>query len=369
MHENDKSGASLLNRITGMSLRQSTALVLGGGGFIGSHMVKRLKSEGFWVRAVDLKHPEFSVSPADEFVLGDLTDRTIVRTVLELRRNDRNMSGAASGVVTFDEVYQFAADMGGAGYIYAGEHDASIMHDSVSINLNVLEEQRLANEQTGYRETKIFYASSACVYPAYMQQQVDNPGLRERDAYPGDPDSEYGWEKLFSERLYVAYGREHGIPVRIARYHNVYGPEAVWEGGREKAPAALCRKVARAGSNGTVECWGDGEQTRSFLYIDDCIEATRRLMRSSCTEVINIGSDEMVSINHLIDIVARAAGYKINVTHINGPLGVRGRNSCNDRIRELLDWNHKVYLREGIQRTYAWIKQQIASKESIQSFG
>jgi len=352
-----------------MSWRRPAALVLGGGGFIGSHMVRRLKSEGFWVRAVDLKHPEFSVSSADDFILGDLTDRAFVRTVLDLRRIDRKVSETVSDEVSFDEVYQFAADMGGAGYIYAGEHDAAIMHDSVSINLNVLEEQRLANERTGRKATKIFYASSACVYPVHMQQDVDNPGLREGDAYPGDPDSEYGWEKLFSERLYLAYGRDHGIPVRIARYHNVYGPEGVWEGGREKAPAALCRKVARAGPNGTVECWGDGEQTRSFLYIDDCIEASCRLMRSPCTEVINIGSDEMVSINQLIGLVAEAAGYQVNVAHTYGPLGVRGRNSCNDRIRELLGWNYKTPLREGIQHTYAWIRQQIASKEPIRSSG
>lgn len=326
-----------------------TALVLGAGGFIGSHMVKRLKSERYRVRGVDLKYPEFSRHQADEFIIGDLRDQSFVNGMIE----------------SFDEIYQFAADMGGAGFIFTGENDAEIMHNSATINLNLLDAIKKTYDM-GRKNTKVFYSSSACVYPQEIQEETDNPGLREEDAYPANPDSEYGWEKLFSERLYLTYMRNHGIPVRVARYHNIYGPEGTWEGGREKAPAAMCRKVASVPSGGTIQCWGDGEQTRSFLYIDDCIEATRRLMESNCSEVINIGSEEMVTINRLIRLAADAAGKEINVEHVSGPLGVRGRNSQNDRIREVLDWDYDVPLSDGIHRTYAWVESQMVARETAQ---
>ncbi len=326
-----------------------TALVLGAGGFIGSHMVKRLKSERYRVRGVDLKYPEFSRHQADEFIIGDLRDQSFVNGMIE----------------NFDEIYQFAADMGGAGFIFTGENDAEIMHNSATINLNLLDAIKKTYDM-GRKNTKVFYSSSACVYPQEIQEETDNPGLREEDAYPANPDSEYGWEKLFSERLYLTYMRNHGIPVRVARYHNIYGPEGTWEGGREKAPAAMCRKVASVTSGGTIQCWGDGEQTRSFLYIDDCIEATRRLMESNCSEVINIGSEEMVTINRLIRLAADAAGKEINVEHVSGPLGVRGRNSQNDRIREVLDWDYDVPLSDGIHRTYAWVESQMVARETAQ---
>jgi len=337
-----------------------TALVLGAGGFIGSWMVKRLKEEGYWVRGVDLKHPEFSRHQADEFVIGDLRDKSFVNRVVEYKGQLGNFYNSVpyKMIEGFDEVYQFAADMGGAGFVFSGENDAEIMHNSATINLNVLD-AIVKTKGMGRKVPKIFYSSSACAYPAHVQEDVHNPGLREEDAYPANPDSEYGWEKLFSERLYLTYARNHGLDVRVARYHNIYGPEGTWEGGREKAPAAMCRKVASiVGEEGTVECWGDGKQTRSFLYIDDCIEATRRLMESNYHEVINIGSEEMVTINELISLAAQAAGKAVVIKHIDGPLGVRGRNSQNDRIRDCLRWDYTISLEEGIRRTYRWVEDQ-----------
>ena len=348
-------------------------LVLGAGGFIGSHMVKRLKSEGAWVRGVDLKHPDFSATAADEFVTGDLRDVDFVRRVIQYKGEQGNFFNAIPNylVETFDEIYQFAADMGGAGYIFTGEHDAEIMHNSASINLNLLEEQRKLNESYGDKwdskpvenrnTTKIFYSSSACMYPEHNQLDPNNPDCREESAYPANPDSEYGWEKLFSERLYLSYSRNYGIPVRIARYHNIYGPEGTWYGGKEKAPAAICRKVAYAGIADTIEVWGDGKQTRSFLYIDECIEATRRIMDSECTEPLNIGSEEMVTINQLVQIAAKVANKTISGDHVDVPhTGVRGRNSNNDLIRKKLGWDYNMTLEEGIRKTYNWIMSQIA---------
>ena len=330
-----------------MSQYKKTALVLGAGGFIGSHMVKRLRAEGYWVRGVDLKNTEFSSTQANEFVTGDLREVGLVAQVLDVNGD------------SFDEIYQFAADMGGAGFVFTGENDAEIMHNSCTINLNVLEEQRKFNEKLGKSTTKIFYSGSACMYPEYNQLDPDNPDCREESAYPAAPDSEYGWEKLFSERLYLAYNRNHGIPICIARYHNIFGPEGTWEGGREKAPAAICRKVAYLPeSGGAIEVWGDGLQTRSFLFIDECIEATWRLMQSDFQGPVNIGSEEMVTINQLVDTVAKVAGKDVNKIHIDGPLGVRGRNSNNDLIRENLGWDYQMTLEEGIAKTYAWIEEQ-----------
>ena len=336
---------------------------MGAGGFIGSHMVKRLKSEGAWVRGVDIKHPDFSASAADEFIIGDLRDVDVVRKVIEYKGEQGNYYNSVPNylIETFDEIYQFAADMGGAGFVFTGENDADIMHNSVSINLNVLEEQRKLNEITEQNKTKIFYSGSACMYPEHNQLDPDNPDCREESAYPANPDSEYGWEKLFSERLYFAYNRNHSIPVRIARYHNIFGPEGTWDGGREKAPAAICRKVAfLPESGGSIEVWGDGLQTRSFLFVDECIEATRRLMESDFIGPVNIGSEEMVSINQLVDITAKVAEKEVSKNHIDGPLGVRGRNSNNDLIREKLGWDYSQTLEEGIRITYNWISGQIS---------
>jgi GDP-D-mannose 3',5'-epimerase len=348
-----------------MSEYTKTALVLGAGGFIGSHMVKRLREEGYWVRGVDLKHPEFSSTRANEFVLGDLRDTRFVQRCVRFTGYLGNFYKdiADKFAEPFDEIYQFAADMGGAGFVFTGENDADIMHNSVSINLNVLEEQRKLNERTGANRTKIFYSGSACMYPEHNQLDPDNPDCREESAYPANPDSEYGWEKLFSERLYLAYNRNHGIPVRVARYHNIFGPEGTWEGGREKAPAAICRKVAELPAlGGTIEVWGDGLQTRSFLFVDECIEATRRLMDSDFLGPVNIGSEEMVTINQLVDTAARVAGKTVEKNHIDGPLGVRGRNSNNDLIREKLGWDYSQTLEEGIRKTYAWIAKQVANR-------
>ena len=345
-----------------MSQYKKTALVLGAGGFIGSHMVKRLKSEGYWVRGVDLKQPEFSKTEADEFIQGDLRDVDFVRRCIRYAGPYNNFYAQIVDkfLEPFDEIYQFAADMGGAGFVFTGENDADIMHNSVTINLNVLDEQHKWNETKGVNKTKIFYSGSACMYPEHNQLDPDNPDCREESAYPADPDSEYGWEKLFSERLYFAYNRNYGIPVRVARYHNIFGPEGTWNGGREKAPAAICRKVAELpGDEGTIDVWGDGKQTRSFLYIDECIEATRRLMDSDFMGPVNIGSEEMVTINQLVDTAAKVAGKKVEKNHIPGPLGVRGRNSNNDLIREKLDWDYSQSLEEGIRTTYNWITEQI----------
>ena len=343
------------------------ALVLGAGGFIGSHMVKRLRDEGYWVRGVDTKYPEFGESAANEFVQGDLTDKRFVQRVLEYKGDRGNFyySVPSRYIEPFDEIYQFAADMGGAGFVFSGENDADIMHNSVTINLNVLESQKQMNEDKGKNITKIFYSSSACAYPEFNQLDPNNPNCSEESAYPAQPDSEYGWEKLFSERLYFAYNRNHSIPVRVARYHNIFGPEGTWEGGREKAPAAICRKVATLPpEGGAIEVWGDGLQTRSFLFVDECIEATRRLMDSDFMGPINIGSEEMVTINQLVDTAAEVAEKKVTKIHIDGPLGVRGRNSNNDLIREKLNWDYEMTLKEGIRYTYYWINEQLKAKTS-----
>mgnify|MGYP001188558806 FL=1 len=345
-----------------MSEYTKTALVLGAGGFIGSHMVKRLREEGYWVRGVDLKCPDFSSSQAHEFVNGDLRDVGFVKRVLEFKgyRGNFYYSVPERYIESFDEIYQFAADMGGAGFVFTGENDADIMHNSVTINLNVLEEQRKLNERTEVNKTKIFYSGSACMYPEHNQLDPDNPDCRESSAYPANPDSEYGWEKLFSERLYFAYSRNYDIPVRVTRYHNIFGPEGTWDGGREKAPAAICRKVAYLPEEGgAIEVWGDGLQTRSFLFIDECIEASRRLMDSDFQGPVNIGSEEMVTINQLVDTAAKVAGKEVSKIHIDGPLGVRGRNSNNDVIRKAIGWDYSQTLEEGIRKTYTWIEGQI----------
>jgi nucleoside-diphosphate-sugar epimerase len=318
-------------------------LVCGAGGFIGGHLVKRLRSEGYWVRGVDLKHHEFSPTRANEFVIGDLRDPAVVRSVL----------------AEIDEVYQLAADMGGAGYIFTGEHDAAVMHNSAMINLNVLEFGR----EAGIR--KYFYSSSACMYPAYNQTDPDKPNCSEDSAYPAAPDSEYGWEKLFSERLYAAYQRNYGIEIRVARFHNIFGPEGTWSGGREKAPAAICRKVAEAPDGGEIEIWGDGKQTRSFLYIDECIEGIRRLMDSSFAGPVNIGSEEMVAINQLAEMAMEIAGKRLRVRHVDGPLGVRGRNSDNRLIRDRLGWAPSASLRAGLEVTYDWVSEQVATHHNV----
>ena len=341
-----------------------TALVLGAGGFIGSHMVKRLKKDGYWVRGVDLKYPEFSISEADEFVVRDLRDPDSMRRVIRYggQRGNFHAQIVDKFLEPFDEIYQFAADMGGAGYIFTGENDADIMHNSASININLLNEQLQWNQYKETNYTKIFYSSSACMYPSHNQLDPNNPDCREESAYPANPDSEYGWEKLFSERLYLAYHHNYNIPVRIARYHNIFGPEGTWEGGKEKAPAAICRKVANACDEDSIEVWGDGLQTRSFLYIDECIEATRRLMDSECTKPLNIGSEEMVTINQLVDITAKVAGKKITKVYVDGPTGVRGRNSNNDLVREELMWDYFMTLEEGIKKTYEWIRWQVSKQ-------
>jgi nucleoside-diphosphate-sugar epimerase len=346
-----------------MSQYVKKALVLGAGGFIGSHMVKRLRAEGYWVRGVDLKFPEFSEHQANEFVIGDLRDVTFVERVIQYKGDAGNFYKFVPSryLQGFDEIYQFAADMGGAGFVFTGENDANIMHNSVTINLNVLESVRKFNDFLGKNFTKILYSGSACMYPEYNQLDPDNPDCSEDSAYPADPDSEYGWEKLFSERLYFAYHRNYGIPVRVSRYHNIFGPEGTWDGGREKAPAAICRKVAELPEvGGTIEVWGDGEQTRSFLYIDECIEATRRMMDSDFIGPVNIGSEEMVRINQLVEITAKVAGIPVKRKHkMDAPLGVRGRNSNNDLVRSKLGWDYSMTLEEGISKTYAWIKQQV----------
>lgn len=323
-----------------------SALVCGAGGFIGGHLVKRLKDEGYWVRGVDLKEHEFSRLPADDFVIGDLREQTVVRSVV-----DR----------PFDDVYQLAADMGGAGYIFTGEHDANVMHNSATINLNVVEQARLAGVK------KIFYSSSACMYPEYNQKDPDNPKCSEDSAYPAAPDSEYGWEKLFSERLYLSYHRNYHMEVHIARFHNIFGPYGTWTGGKEKAPAAMSRKVAEADKGGTIEIWGDGKQTRSFLYIDECLDGVRRLMESNFLGPVNIGSEEMVTINLLAEMVMGIAGKPLSIKHIDGPLGVRGRNSDNKLIRAKLGWEPTLKLKDGLTKTYGWIEKQV--KANVRNAG
>jgi GDP-D-mannose 3', 5'-epimerase len=349
-----------------MSEYTKTALVLGAGGFIGSHMVKRLRAEGYWVRGVDLKYPEFSLTEANEFITGDLRDVRFVASCLQYKGDQGNFYQLVPDryITSFDEIYQFAADMGGAGFVFSGENDADIMHNSVSINLNVLEMQKERNRMSGVNKTKIFYSSSACMYPEHNQLDPNNPDCSEESAYPAAPDSEYGWEKLFSERLFFAYHRNYGIDVRVARYHNIFGPEGTWEGGREKSPAAICRKVAYLPEEGgTIEVWGDGLQTRSFLYIDECIEATRRLIDSDFIGPVNIGSEEMVTINQLVETAAKVSGKVVQKTYIDGPLGVRGRNSNNDLIRKELGWDYSQTLEEGIRKTYNWIVEQIGIKD------
>ncbi|MBU0499535.1 MAG: NAD-dependent epimerase/dehydratase family protein [Gammaproteobacteria bacterium] len=318
------------------------ALVCGAGGFIGSHMVKRLKREGLWVRGIDLKYPRYTETEADDFLIGDLRDPHVCRSAIDQR---------------FDEIYQFAADMGGAGFVFVGIHDADIMHNSATINLNVLDACRKRNNK------RIFYSSSACMYPEFNQLDPDNPNCAEDSAYPAQPDSEYGWEKLFSERLYLAFARNHGIEARVARYHNIFGPEGSWFDGREKAPAALCRKVASAKDGGEIEIWGDGKQTRSFMYVDECLEATCRLTRSDWIGPVNIGSDEMVTINQLAEMIIGISGKKIAIKHIDGPLGVRGRNSDNRLIEHKLGWRPSKPLIEGLRTTYEWVSQQVAANK------
>lgn len=313
-------------------------LVLGAGGFIGSHLVKRLKEEGNWIRGVDLKHPEFNTTVADEFIIGDLREQTVCRKVI---------------TEDIDEIYQLAADMGGAGYIFTGDHDADIMHNSAIINLNVVE------QIVAKKIKKVFYSSSACMYPAYNQEDPDNPLCTEESAYPAAPDSEYGWEKLFSERLFLSLMRNYKVDVHVARYHNIFGPEGTWAGGREKAPAAMCRKAAEAQDGSHIEVWGDGKQTRSFLFIEECVEATIRLMNSDFAGPVNIGSEEMVSINQLAQLVIDISGKNLSIKNIPGPEGVRGRNSDNTLIREKLGWDYKQPLKTGLELTYAWINNQV----------
>lgn len=314
------------------------ALVCGAGGFIGNHLVTRLKKEGYWVRGVDLKKPEYSKTKADEFVVGDLRDVKVCEKVLDQ---------------AFDRVYQLAADMGGAGYIFTGNHDADIMHNSATINLNMAEQAK--KMKVGV----MFYSSSACIYPERNQVDPNKPVCSEESAYPAAPDSEYGWEKIFSERLYMAYAKNHKLNVRIARFHNIFGPEGTWVGGKEKAPAAMCRKVAETKDGGTVEIWGDGKQTRSFLYIDECLEGIERFIQSDFTGPVNIGSEEMISINNLIAMAMKIAGKKLKVKHIDGPLGVRGRNSDNRLIMSKIGWTPSAPLKDGMTKTFMWIDEQV----------
>jgi GDP-D-mannose 3',5'-epimerase len=313
------------------------AVVLGAGGFIGSHLVTRLKKENYWVRGVDLKNSEFKCTDADDFVIGDLRDMKVCEQVIDN---------------TIDEVYQLAADMGGAQYIFTGENDANIMHNSSQINLNV------AEVSTRSKIRKLCYSSSACIYPAHNQEDPDNPICTENTAYPAAPDSEYGWEKIFSERLYLAYQRNYGLNVKIARFHNIFGPSGTWCGGKEKAPAALCRKIIES-KDGTIEIFGDGKQTRSFLYVDECVEGILRLMNSEFSGPVNIGSDEMVTIDQLALMIMKIHGAQINIVHIEGPLGVRGRCSDNSLIKKELNWAPSLTLQSGLEKTYQWIYNQI----------
>ncbi len=315
-------------------------LVCGAGGFIGSHLVRRLRAEGCWVRGIDLKYPEFDETAADDFIVGDLRDPLVCRAAVDMR---------------FDEVYQLAADMGGAGFVFTGLNDADIMHNSALVNLNVLDACHRRNVK------RIFYSSSACMYPEYNQLDPGNPKCSEDSAYPAAPDSEYGWEKLFSERIYFAFGRNYGMEPRVARYHNIFGPKGTWDGGREKAPAALCRKVCQTPEGGVIEVWGDGKQTRSFLYVDECVEGTIRLMRSEkFAGPVNIGSEEMITINDFAKMVIGISGKEIGIRNIPGPEGVRGRNSDNHLIREKLEWAPSQRLETGMRATYAWIAEQVA---------
>lgn len=321
---------------------QKRALICGAGGFIGGHLVNRLKSEGYWVKGIDLKTNEYGNTHADEFIIGDLRDPQVANDVVK----------------DVDEVYQLAADMGGAGYIFTGNHDADVMHNSAMCNLNVLEAMRLNGVN------KVFYSSSACMYPEYNQLDPDNPNCEESSAYPAAPDSEYGWEKLFSERLYFAYHRNYGFNVKVARFHNIFGPQGTWTGGREKSPAALCRKAAETEDGGVIEVWGDGKQTRSFLYIDECLEAVRRLMESEFSGPVNIGSEEMISINDFANMAIEIAGKKLSINNIPGPVGVRGRRSDNKLISEKLGWAPSLPLRKGMEKTFHWINEQVKAAKA-----
>ena len=323
-------------------------LVCGAGGFIGNHLVNRLKDEGYWVRGIDLKYPDFTETKADDFIVGDLCHLANCQKAIQLSESE-----------SVNEIYQLAADMGGAGYIFTGENDANVMHNSATINLNI------ADLATKSGVDKVFYSSSACMYPEYNQLDPANPKCSEESAYPAAPDSEYGWEKLFSERLYLAYQRNHQLGVRISRFHNIFGPLGTWTGGKEKAPAAICRKVAMAKDGDAIEIWGDGQQTRSFLFIDECVEAVMRLMDSECCQPVNIGSEEMVTINQLVDIATEVSGKTIQKKHIDGPLGVRGRNSDNQLILEKLGWKPDYPLEKGIEKTYSWISQQISQNKQF----
>ena len=321
------------------------ALILGGGGFIGSHLAKSLKEEGYWVRCVDLKYPEFWETYADDFIVGDLRNPSICSMSVDRK---------------FDEIYQLAADMGGAGFVFTGENDADIMHNSALINLNVLEACNNRNSK------RIFYSGSACMYPEHNQLDPNNPLCSEESAYPANPDSEYGWEKLFSERLYLAFQRNHNFSSKVARYHNIFGPHGTWDGGREKAPAAICRKVASSKNGDEIEVWGDGKQTRSFLYIDECIEGSKKLMRSDFSGPVNIGSEEMIAINDLVKLVIDISGKNLKIKNIPGPVGVRGRNSDNNLIYKKLNWKPSMSLKSGLEKTFDWIDQQvIQSKNKI----
>ncbi len=331
-----------------------TALVCGGGGFIGHHLVNSLKKQGCWVRAVDLKKPPYCETKADDFILGDLRDQRLYHTLFDVR---------------FDEVYQLAADMGGAGFVFTGENDAEIMHNSACINVNIVD---MCHRKS---VDKVFFSSSACIYPEYNQMDPDSPDCEEKSAYPAAPDSEYGWEKLFSERLYLAFNRNYDLDVRIARFHNIFGPEGSYNDGREKAPAALCRKIAMSKSGDSIEVWGDGKQTRSFLYIDECIEGIHKLMASDCIDPINIGSEEIVTINQLAMMIARISHKEINLTYIPGPQGVRGRKSDNRMIKDRIDWEPNYPLVDGMKITYKWINKmvqkhgdKIISSDHIENF-
>jgi nucleoside-diphosphate-sugar epimerase len=352
---------------------KKTALVLGGGGFIGGHLAKRLKEEGYYVRIVDIKKHEYFTPEeiCDEFLVYDLCDPKNVEAIMRLESNDGNilpfkyLSQPFSQQEIFDEVYQLAADMGGAGYIFTGENDANVMHNSALINLNVVHQAVLNKIK------KIFYSSSACMYPEHNQLDPENPNCEESSAYPANPDSEYGWEKLFSERLFLAFNRNYGLDVRVARFHNIFGPYGTWKGGKEKAPAAMCRKAAESSMDGELEVWGDGQQTRSFLYIDDCLEAVLRFMRQDeFLGPVNIGSEEMVTINQLAKMAIEVAGKKAYVKNIEGyefkakygfkcPTGVRGRNSDNKLYKEHMGWEPIQPLRVGIKKTYEWINKQV----------
>lgn len=325
---------------------EKKALVCGAGGFIGGHLVKRLKNEGYWVRGVDLKKNEYGNMDADEFVIGDLRDINLVEEVV---------------TEDLDEIYQLAADMGGAGFVFTGDNDSDIMHNSALCNLNVLD----VAKNKGI--PKIFYSSSACMYPEYNQMDPDNPKCSEESAYPAEPDSEYGWEKLFSERLYLTYQRNHGIDVKVARFHNIFGPQGTWDGGREKAPAAICRKVAMAEDGDEVEVWGDGKQTRSFLIVDECVEGVRRLMESDFSGPVNIGSDEMISIQDFTKMVIDISGKNLSIKNIEGPTGVAGRNSDNKLIKEKLGWAPSKPLKKGVEATYSWIQGELEKREAVKA--